>query len=91
MKKILLVSSGGFEKGGVQAVIMALVRTMSDEYVFDIVLLSNEIGCYEEEFCKYGGRIYRIEHKVTNKRFANLKSYICFPIKLKKFLKCLIK
>ena len=55
MKKILLVSSGGFEKGGVQAVIMAVVRTMSDEYVFDIVLLSNEIGCYEEEFCKYGG------------------------------------
>lgn len=90
MKKILLVSSGGFEKGGVQAVIMALVRTLSKEYIFDIVLLSNEKGYYEEEFCKYGGNIYRIEYEVTNKRVANLKSFICFPIKLKRFIKKLI-
>ncbi len=60
--KILMVSCGGFGRGGVQAVMMNFVRNLSDLYCFDALLFTNEIRYYDEEFVSYGGKIIRIPH-----------------------------
>lgn len=59
-RKILLISCKGLGKGGVQAVIMSIVRKLSHEFTFDIILFTKVKGYYEEEFESYGGKIYRI-------------------------------
>lgn len=60
--KILMVSCEGLGNGGVQNVIMNIVREMSCKYDFDILLFTDEKRHYDEEFLKYG-RIYRIPNK----------------------------
>ena len=59
-KKVLMISCKGLGNGGVQAVIMGIVRRLSYKYTFDIVLFTDDKGYYEDEFLKYGGKIYRI-------------------------------
>lgn len=59
-KKILLVNLQPLQRGGAQAVIMSIVRNLSDEYCFDILLFSSQKGWYDEEFESYGGKIIRI-------------------------------
>ncbi len=60
MKKILMVSCDGLGRGGVQSVLMNIVRNMSEEYTFDIILFTDEVRHYEEEFTSYSGKIFRI-------------------------------
>lgn len=60
MKKILLVSCDGLGNGGVQAVMMSIVRELHHEYHFDIVLFTDEERRYDGEFLSYGGSIFRI-------------------------------
>lgn len=62
MKKVLLICSGGLGRGGVQAVLMNLVRQLNNQYIFDIVVFTNEKRYYEDEFLEYGGNIYRIPY-----------------------------
>lgn len=59
-RKILLISCKGLGKGGVQAVLMGIVRNLSSKYIFDIILFTSQEGYYEEEFKSFGGRIFRI-------------------------------
>lgn len=59
-KKVLLVSCEGLGNGGVQAVLMSIVRNLSYKYIFDIVLFTDVKGYYEEEFKSYGGSVIRI-------------------------------
>ena len=44
MNKILLVAQGGFERGGIQSVLINIVRTLHTRYRFDIVLFTNTHG-----------------------------------------------
>lgn len=60
MKKILMVSCEGLGNGGVQAVMMSIVRNLSSTYIFDVLLFTNEKRFYDDEFLAYGGQIYRI-------------------------------
>ena len=49
-----------FKKGGIQADVMYPVRILDKKEVqCDVMLLSDTVGYYEEEFSKYGN-IYRI-------------------------------
>lgn len=58
-KKIrVLQINTDLKKGGVQAEIMYPARIL-DQVYFDVMLLSDIVGYYEEEFLKYGN-IYRI-------------------------------
>ena len=59
-EKILLIAQEGLNKGGVQTVIMSIVRNLSHKYQFDIVLFTKEQRFYDNEFLEYGGRIFRI-------------------------------
>ena len=63
MKKILEVSCNGLTNGGVQQVIMSIVRNLYKEYHFDILVFTKEKEYYDEEFLSYGGRIFRIPRK----------------------------
>ncbi len=52
-----------FKKGGVQAEVMYPARLLDrNEVTFDVLLLSDTVGFYEEEFQKYGN-IYRLPLK----------------------------
>lgn len=61
--KILEVSCNGLTKGGVQQVIMEIIKNLSTEYVFDILVFTSNKEYYDEEFLKYGGKIFRIPNK----------------------------
>ena len=90
MKKVLIVACNDLGNGGVQHVIMDIVRNLSDKFHFDIVLFSDKESYYEPEFKKYG-RIFRIPHKGANGSFrSKLDKYIRFHrlyLGIKKILK----
>ena len=60
MKKALMVSCEGLGRGGVQAVMMDVVRDLRDTYQFDMLLFTEQVRYYDEEFLSYGGKIIRI-------------------------------
>ncbi|MCM1450215.1 MAG: glycosyltransferase [Clostridiales bacterium] len=67
-KRVLLVSCGGLGNGGVQAIMMGIVRNLSSEYNFDMLLFTSEKRHYDDEFLSYGGKIIRIPHYEGNNR-----------------------
>ena len=74
--KVLLVSCGGLGNGGVQAIMMGIVRSLSDRFTFDIIVFTSEIRHYDEEFLSYGGEIIRIPHyEGQNKYIHALDAY----------------
>ena len=75
MKKVLLVSCEGLGNGGVQSVMMSIVRNLHKEYIFDILLFTSEDRYYDEEFLKYGGKIHRIPRYEGNNKIRNKIDY----------------
>ena len=60
MRRVLMVSCDGLGNGGVQAVIMNIVRKLYKEYTFDALLFTGEKRFFDDEFESYGGKIHRI-------------------------------
>lgn len=60
LDKVLFVSCYGMGTGGVQAVIMQIVRALSEKYRFDVLVFTEKIGFYEEEIKRIGGSVFRI-------------------------------
>ena len=60
MKKVLIVMYNTFNAGGVQKVVMNIVKPLSSEYTFDILCFQKEQGSLEEEFLAYGGKIIKV-------------------------------
>lgn len=60
MKKVLMVSCDGLGNGGVQSVMMNIIRSLSSNYSFDMLLFTKEIRHYDKEFLSYRGQIFRI-------------------------------
>ncbi len=76
-KRVLLVSCEGFGNGGVQAVMMGIVRNLHDNYDFDALLFTLEKRFYDDEFLSYGGRIFRVpRYEGVNKFKRKLDYYI---------------
>ena len=61
-KRVLMVSCEGLGNGGVQAIMMGIIRSLHTEFYFDMLLFTSEKRHYDEEFMKYGGKIFRIPH-----------------------------
>lgn len=61
-KRVLMVSCGGLGNGGVQAIMMGIIRNLSDQYLFDMLVFTSEKRHYDDEFITYGGKIIRIPH-----------------------------
>lgn len=65
-----------FKKGGIQAEVMYPARILDKEDVrFDVMLLSDTIGFYEDEFNRYGD-IYRIPIKRKKTKIERLLSIV---------------
>lgn len=89
--KVLLVNGTTLNRGGAQAVIMSIVRNLSDEFCFDILLFSKDEGWYDSEFLSYGGKILRIpNYSGTNRFRKRLDLYVRWIFnkrKVKKLIK----
>ena len=59
-KRILMVFDKGLGRGGVESVIMSIVRNLSDTYTFDLLTNTNQTKDYDAEFISYGGKIFKI-------------------------------
>lgn len=65
-----------FKKGEIQAEVMYPARILNREDVqFDVMLLSDTVGYYEEEFANYG-KIYRIPLKRKKTKKGRLLSIV---------------
>lgn len=58
MNKVLHICYGDLSKGGIQAVIMSIVRGLKKEYEFDVVVFSQKNMYYAEEIQESGKIIY---------------------------------
>ena len=75
-KRVLLVSCGGLGNGGVQAVLMGIVRSLSIKFRFDILVFTRDTRFHDKEFLSYGGEIIRIPHyEGSNRYLRTLNSY----------------
>ncbi|MBQ0111153.1 MAG: glycosyltransferase, partial [Oscillospiraceae bacterium] len=69
MKRVLFVVYGDLEIGGIQTVIMSIVRHLHDRYVFDAVVTIDVRGKNAEEVLSYGGNIYCIPCRINDTSF----------------------
>lgn len=60
-KRALMVIGTSLQNAGVPNVVMTIVRNLSTSYVFDVLVLSNDVGFYDAEFLRYGGDIFRFQ------------------------------
>lgn len=80
MKKVLMVSCDGLGRGGVQAVMMSIIREMKDTSLFDMLLFTEHVRYYDEEVLSYGGQIFRVPfYKGPNALLRRLDYYIRGP------------
>lgn len=89
--KILMVCCDGFENGGIQAVIMSIVRTLSDKYDFDAISFSNGKQYYSEEFSNYGTIFHFTKYNPKNLISKILSGYFEYRYlykQSKEFFKC---
>lgn len=78
-KRVLIVANDGLEIGGIQSVIMSIVRVLHDEYEFDLVSFAKCKTYFEDEFLSYGGQIFSVYRYSGNFNFRKrLDFYIRF-------------
>lgn len=70
-KRVLLIAANDMGKSGVPNVYMNIVRNLSNDYIFDIVI-SRENYYYKNEFLSYGGNIYLIKERLYNNKFKRI-------------------
>ena len=84
-KRVLIVTDLCLRRGGTQAVIMSIVKGLSQNYLFDILLFTSKEAYYDEEFKSYGGKIFRIPNYEGKNRFRRrLDLYIRWIWNIKK-------
>ena len=91
-EKILLVFDKGLGHGGVESVIMSIVRNLSDQYTFDLLTDTATEKAHDKEFTSYGGKILRVPFYEGNCQFRQkLDYYIRGPYLYKKALDVISK
>ena len=58
--KSILVYGGAFDSGGVESVMMNIIRNVSHKYSFTVIVLREHDGKYDEELKKLNHEIYKI-------------------------------
>lgn len=86
-----MVSCEGLGNGGVQAVMMNIIRNMYKEYLFDMLLFTSEKRYYDDEFLKYGGKIHRIPRYEGNNKIRKKLDYYIRGVNLYIGVKKLLK
>ncbi|HAS91451.1 MAG TPA: hypothetical protein DCS12_04145 [Clostridiales bacterium] len=89
-KRVLIVANDGLEIGGIQSVIMTIVRGLYNEYELDLVSFTKDKTYFEDEFLSHGGKIFKIYRYSGNSNFRKrLDFYIRAPHLYHKMLKIL--
>lgn len=86
-KRVLLIACNNLRRGGVQSVIMSIVRNMFEHFVFDIVLFTQRKSYYEDEFLSYGGEIFHCQGYVGDNRLLKKADIYTRPKRLTSFAK----
>lgn len=73
-KKVLVVANTDLGIGGIQSVIMSILRSLSDEFQFDIVVFDHTHTNYEEEVLRQG-KIFTVQNRVTGDSFRKKIDY----------------
>ena len=58
-EKVLFVAYNAFNRGGIQNVVMNIVKNLHDDYIFDLLCFQEDKGTLEETFLSYGGEIIK--------------------------------
>ena len=74
-EKILLIANNNLGLGGIQNVIMNIVRNLSNQFVFDVVCFDSGKAHFDDEFESYGGKIFRLRKKTTGSFLQRLDFY----------------
>ena len=91
MKKILMVSCYGLGRGGVQAVMMDIIRNTKKTCNYDMLLFTNEVMYYEDEFLQIGGGIFRVPFYSGKNQIRRRLDYYIRGISLYKKIKKIIE
>lgn len=88
-KRILLVCNDGLENGGIQAVIMSIVRQLHTKYEFCCIVFSDGDQYYSDEFRSYG-KIYHFKRytagNILGKIFEDIINYKKYYKQFKKLI-----
>lgn len=86
--KVLMICCDGFENGGIQAVIMSIVRTLSNEIQFDAIVFNEGNQYYTDEFLKHGKihRFHRVAGKGIKKNVDEFTRCVRYEMEFDKFL-----
>lgn len=90
MNKVLHICYGDLSKGGIQAVIMSIVRGLKKEYEFDVVVFSQKNMYYAEEIQESGKIIYipyHFEYSGWKRRFQEYSWPFFLYRKMRKVIK----
>lgn len=81
MKKVLIVANNNLGIGGIQNVIMSIVRELKGRYQFDVIVFQHDDIHYEEEFLQTG-KIFTISRPIKTNSFRTRLDYYIRPVKL---------
>lgn len=79
MKKVLMIACDNLGLGGIQNVIMSILRNLNEECRFDIVLFNREDRFNEEEFAQQGS-IFTINTATGSRTFRSRLDYYIRPL-----------
>ena len=85
-RKILHISFGAIGNGGVSAVIMSIIRSLHDDYQFDVLTFSQRVQGHNDEIRQLGGDVYCINCDRRGNWF-DIIGFIIRPFKI--FFCCL--
>lgn len=88
--KVLLTAFNHLDVGGIQKMIMILVKELYGIVDFDIIVFSSKVGYYESEFEKYG-RIFRCPHYEGNSIIRRKVDYYIRYNRIRKYVENIIR
>ena len=89
-KRILLVAEKGLSKSGVPSLIMSLVRSLSDKYIFDIIVFNND-DYYLNDFLSFGGTLYHVNFAQRKTKISKFFSYLTYTRLITKQIRYVFK
>ena len=79
-KRILIIADSNLSNSGVPMVFMSIVRSLKNEFIFDVVITSDDDMFYKDEFLSYGGKIFLFNRKMPKNKLKKMK-WLVFDLK----------
>lgn len=89
-KKVLIVANNDLGIGGIQSVIMSIIRSLTDDFQFDVVVFDHSHTDYEQEVLRQGN-IFTIQNHLAGSGFRKKIDYYIRFFNNYRQLKAIIK